>query len=75
MTDSDTLKISMRAARVNANLSQEAVCKELNISKTTLINWEKGKASPSISHFIKMCKLYNISQDYINLPDALQKVE
>ena len=75
MLDSDILKISMRAARVNANLSQEKVCRELKISKGTLINWERGKVSPPVSLFIKMCNLYNISQDHINLPEALQKVE
>lgn len=73
--DSSSLKIRMKAARVNAELSQETVCKELHISKSTLINWEKGKSFPPISYFVKMCKLYKISQDCISLPDALPKVE
>ncbi|MBO5143571.1 MAG: helix-turn-helix transcriptional regulator [Clostridia bacterium] len=73
--EQNSLKISMKAARVNANLSQETVCKELHISKSTLISWEKGKSFPPISYFSKMCKLYKISQDCIILSDTLQKVE
>jgi len=33
-------KISLKAARVNANLTQEEAAKRLNISPATLIKWE-----------------------------------
>ena len=38
-----TLKISLKAARINAGLTQEAVAAMLKKSKVTIINWEKGK--------------------------------
>lgn len=75
MMESNELKISMKAARVNANLSQQYVAKYLGIDKSTLINWEKGRSSPSINHFAELCKLYKISQNNIILPNILQKVE
>lgn len=68
-------KISLAAARVNANMKQAEVAKELAISKTTLISWEKGKSSPKINQFKKLCQLYGISEDFIFLPTTLQKVE
>ena len=37
------MKISLKAARVNANFTQQEVANKLQISKHTVINWEKGK--------------------------------
>lgn len=35
-------KISLAAARVNAGLTQDEVAKRMHVSKTTILNWEKG---------------------------------
>ena len=61
-------QISLAAARVNAGLTQEEVARNLGISKNTLINWEKGKSIPRATQMQKMCKIYNISEEYIFLP-------
>lgn len=63
----EKIKITLAAARVNANLTQIEASKALNISKSTLINWEKGKTSPKIIDLKKMSILYNIPIDYIFL--------
>lgn len=68
-------KISLAAARVNANMTQKEAAKALNISKNTLINWEKGKKSPKYSQLMGLCKLYDIQLDYIFLPYTLPIVE
>lgn len=44
----DTLRISLAAARVNANMTQEKVAKALGLSTQTIINWENGKTQPKI---------------------------
>lgn len=44
-------------------------------SKSTIINWEKGRTSMKISEFDDLCNLYRIAKDYIILPSTLQKVE
>lgn len=59
-------KISLKAARVNAGLSQKEVAKILEISNTTVTNWENGKSYPSAEKIDKLCKLYGISYDAIN---------
>lgn len=46
-----TLKISLKAARINAGLTQEAVAAMLKKSKVTIINWEKGKTSIDKGNF------------------------
>lgn len=37
------MKISLKAARVNAGFSQDAMAKELGISKSTISRWEVGR--------------------------------
>ena len=62
------LQISLAAARVNANLTQEAVAEKMGVSKVTIINWEKGRIVPGIPEIEMLSKIYGISQDYIFLP-------
>lgn len=61
-------KITLAAARVNAGFKQEEVAKILNVSKSTIIKWEKGRTEPSISQFMRLCEIYNVSSDNIFLP-------
>lgn len=68
-------QISLAAARVNAKMTQEDTAKAMKVSKTTVVNWEKGKVIPGIPEVEMMARLYGISQDYIFCPDILQKVE
>lgn len=69
------LKITLTAARINAGFTVEEVAKQLNKGENTIINWERGITSPRISDFNKLCNLYRISKDYIDLSITLQKVE
>ena len=62
------LKISLAAARENAEMTQEDVAKEMHVSKNTVVNWEKGKSEPTISQSRELSKLYNMPLEYIFLP-------
>ena len=57
--------ISLASARVNAELTQKQVCEELNISKTTLVNYEKGRTTPDVETGKKLANLYGIPIDNI----------
>ena len=59
-------KISLEAARRNANLSQKDAAKALNVSNKTLSNWENGKTFPSADKVDALCELYQMSYDDIN---------
>lgn len=61
----NTIQISLAAARVNANLTQDDVVKELKITKNTLISWEKGISEPKITQARELSKLYNMPLDCI----------
>lgn len=59
------IKISMAAARKNAGLTQNQVCGAMNISKTTLVSYEKGRTIPDCKTAVEFAKLYNMSVDNI----------
>lgn len=63
------IKISLAAARVNAGLKQEDVANIMHISKTTIVNWEKGKVIPSFSSMHMLSRIYNIPPNNIFLPE------
>ena len=57
----DRLAITMKAARVNANLTQKEAAKALDISKNTLMNYERGRSVPKVDMARKMAALYGLA--------------
>lgn len=66
--DGKPFQISLRAARVNANLTQDDVAKIMGKTRQTVVNWESGKFIPGIPELEMLSKIYNIPVDYIFLP-------
>ena len=62
------LQISLKAARTNANMTQDDVAKNKKKSKQTIVNWESGKTIIDAANFACLCKLYRIDPKYIALP-------
>ena len=62
------LQISLAAARVNANMTQDDVAKALKVSKQTVVNWEKGNTEPKMAQSRQLSNLYNMPLDFIFLP-------
>ena len=60
-----TPMISLKAARVNANLTQEEAAKMLGVSKTTLQNYEAGETIPDILMTRKISDVYGFPSDFI----------
>lgn len=64
------MAISMKAARVNAQLTQREAAKALEISKGTLLNYEKGRSVPKLDMANRMAELYKLAvTDIIFLPN------
>lgn len=59
------LKITLRAARVNAGLKLVDAAKELGINKDTLSKYEKDSTNIPRSIFIKIEQIYKIPVDNI----------
>ena len=60
------VKISIRAARVNANLSQKEAADRLGVSNKTLGSWENGITFPPADKIPVICELYGVSYDNLN---------
>ena len=64
------MKISLRAARVNAGLTQAEVARLVNKSKNTIVSYEKGRSTPDIKTGKALARLYGMSvDDIIFLPN------
>lgn len=66
----EVLKITLAAARVNAGYSQDEVARELSVSKSSIVNWEKGRTTPPPLYMKALLDLYKISADNIFLPES-----
>lgn len=64
-------KISLKAARVNADFTINEASAKLGISNKTLIAWEKGKTEPSYSQMMKLVSLYGVPVECLILPKNL----
>lgn len=62
------IKISLAAARINAKFTQKEVANKMNMSKTTIVNWETGRIIPKQAQLEMLCRLYNFPVDNIFLP-------
>ena len=63
------MKLKLKAARVNAELTLEQAAKELGITKNTLINYEKYRTIPDMEMGAAMASLYGAQvDDLIFLP-------
>jgi len=68
-------KISLAAARVNANLTQGEMAEKLGVSRQAYHAWETGKAKMRTAYFIAFCQLTGFSTDDIFLPDVSTESE
>lgn len=57
------MAITLKAARVNAGLTQKEAAKALNIAKGTLASYEMYRTKPDIEKSKQMAVLYNMTVD------------
>lgn len=64
------MAITLKAARVNKNLTQKDAASALGISEESLRNYEQGKTFPDVGIVKKMEDLYQVEyNDLIFLPN------
>lgn len=59
------MAITLKAARVNAGLTQKEAAKRLNISKGTLASYELYRTIPNVDTAKKIADLYGLEVDGI----------
>lgn len=63
------LQISLKAARINAGMTQAAAAEAMGVSNITISNWENGHTLPNIQTARKIAEVYNVPLDNLFLPD------
>ena len=54
------MQVTLKAARINVGLTQKEAAKELNVSKDTISNWERGQSFPDVMDIKRIEKLYRV---------------
>lgn len=53
-------KISLKAARINAEMTQTDVAVKIGVLRDTIGRWENGQTKPRMDQLAKMSELYQI---------------
>ena len=61
-------KITLKAARVNAGMTQEEAARALSKTKQTIVNWESGTTEIKFRDLCALSELYEMPIEYLNLP-------
>ena len=60
------MSITLKAARVNKNLTQREAAEVMGISVETIKNWEAGRSYPNVIQLKKIEQTYDVSYNDIN---------
>lgn len=58
-------KFTLKALRINENLTQEEAGKKLGVTKDTVSRWENGKSYPNAKQIHLIENLYGVNYDSI----------
>ncbi len=58
-------KDNLRKIRKEREMTQKDVCKILNVSLNGYASWEQGRTEPDIKTIVKLCKIFDVSADYL----------
>ena len=65
-----TTQISLRAARVNAEMTLQDASKAVGVNEKTLRSWESGKTAIPAHMFSKLCDIYYIDSYSVKIPEV-----
>ena len=55
----------IKTLRVSNNLTQSALAKKLNVTRSSVNAWEMGISVPSTSLIVDIARLFHVSTDYL----------
>ena len=55
----------LKELRISKNLSQEELSNILNVRKSSISNWETGKATPTFDMLTKIAQYFGVTIDYL----------
>lgn len=61
----ETFGERLKNLRLERNLGQIALAKELDVGKSVISLWEQNKCEPTLGKLIAMAKFFDVSVDYL----------
>ena len=65
------MKLTLKACRTNVSASATELAQYVGVSKDTILNWEKGKSSPTIENAKKIISFFNSKGFDISIDDVI----
>lgn len=62
---SKTFGQRLREVRIEKEYTQQTIADFFNVSKVTISAWETNKQEPNIDDIVKLCRILNVSADYL----------
>ena len=62
------MQISIKAARVNANMTQAAIAEKMGVTTSAVSLWERNICDMSARQLDRFCELVGVKRDDIFLP-------
>lgn len=56
---------NIKTLREKKDMTQEELCKSLNITQSALSHWELGRRQPNVDQLIKLADFFGVSLDYL----------
>ena len=55
----------LKMIRLENGMTQKDVYEKLNVSANGYASYEQGRTEPSVQTLIKLCKIFDVSADYL----------
>ena len=55
----------LRELRRSSSLTQKEVAQRIGTNNSSICDWERGRTEPGIADIIKLCKLFDVTADYL----------
>lgn len=68
-------KITLKAARINAGLTQDGLAEKLGVSRKMIVDWELGKAEMRPAYLLAICYITGFNEDDIIMPTEYSNIE
>ena len=69
------MPMSLKAARINKNLTQREAALLIGVSVPTIANYENGASFPDVPVIMKIEKVYGLPYSEINFPPKKRQVK
>lgn len=57
------MKLTLKAARINCNLTQQEAADKIGVTIDTIGNWERAKSFPNALHIRRIEEVYGVPYD------------